>query len=221
MTRSTRASLDEELLEMNSNILKLSSMVEEALRQAMIALAQREVPMAEAVIKNDEAINHLRYDIEEHGMRILALQQPAAADLRQVVAALVIASELERIGDHAKAISRVTIQTQEFAEDPSLHQLPKMSKRVRKMLRRAIQAYVTRDADLAMAVIEKEVRVEQLFTKIVNELHGEIEDPVGSPLLPTYMLNVAHDLARVGDRIENIAERVIYVVRNVFIEIAV
>ena len=146
MEIQSRGTLDRELSELNDNIIRLSSRVDEAIGQAMDALMNRDSVEAQAVIQADEEVNALRFEIEEGCLTILATQQPVAIDLRIIVAAMHIASELERIGDHATGIARIVERMQDLQEIESFYKLPKMAKRSRGMVQRGIDAFIQRNA---------------------------------------------------------------------------
>ena len=142
MMPNNRAQLDRNLLDLNENILKMANLVETAVEKAMVSLNKRDIITAKQIITGDEEVNALRYLIEEDAYRTLATQTPTASDLRRVIAAVHIATNLERMGDHAAGIAELVtrIKPDEFHDD--LYQLPKMANRVQKMLQKAIQAYI-------------------------------------------------------------------------------
>ena len=152
----------------------------------------------------------MRYEIEEACIELFATQNPMASDLRTVAAALIIANELERMGDYAEGICKLTIK---MAGEPPLKPLidiPRMSALAQGMLRRCLQAFVDRDAAAAEAIWREDDQLDELYHQILRELLGYmIEDPT-SITRATYLLWVAHNLERIGDRVSNIAERVIY-----------
>lgn len=215
-----RSAFDQELSRLDDDILKLGSMCETAIEQALKALAEHQVSLAQDVIVGDTQINHLRYDLEERCYKILATQQPAARDLRHIIAVIHIASELERIGDHASGIARLVERIEDQPSAEQLRSLPKMGKRVQKMIRTSMQAFITRDPDMAINAIERDDKVDREYGKfseaVLNEMDGSnVEHSV---FLPTYLLWVAHNLERIGDRVTNIGERIIYMITGKFIE---
>ena len=223
MTLSNRSLLDKELTHLNDNILKLANMVEEALENAMTAVANRDQTLAQQVIIGDDAINQVRYEIEEECLRIMATQQPAAGDLRHVIAAIHIATELERIGDHAegiaKLLNRINVAEQDIT--PLLHQLPKMAKRARKMIRTSVQAFIAKDATAAANIIERDNKLDRQYSQFAEAVMADMAGDVRASLgvtAPTYMLWMGHNLERIGDRVTNIAERVIFMVTGKFVE---
>lgn len=143
MPIQSRATLESGLSELNTNILSIGSMVDEAIDRSMEALYKRDVEMAATIVANDERINQLRLETEEKCLLLLATQQPVAGDLRTIVATIHIVSDLERIGDHAAGIARLVGRLENEPELDTLHKLPKMAKRARTMLQESIQAYIT------------------------------------------------------------------------------
>jgi len=217
MAMPVRSVLDRMLNNMRNNILRLTSMVDAAIEQAMLALSTRDVSLAQSVIVNDKQINDLRYEIEEEAFRILATQQPAAGDLRAIIAAIHLAVELERIGDHAAGIARLVARLEGEENIDTLHKLPKMAKRARKMIQEAIQAYLDRDAERAQALFKRDAKIDNMYNKLFAETLAEMRDE-HYVRRATFLLWAGHNLERMGDRATNIAERVIFMITGQFTE---
>ncbi|MCI0394226.1 MAG: phosphate signaling complex protein PhoU [Chloroflexi bacterium] len=218
MPSRSRAILDQEIDQVNTHLLQLASMVSTAVEQAMTALAAHNLEEAHQVIVNDDQINRLRYEVEEECLRILATQQPAAGDLRKIIAAIHIAVELERMGDHAAGIAALV---ERMAEEPvleTLHQLPKMAKRARKMMEAALEAFVTLDAEKARAMVRRDDKLDRNYAKLFLEAIKEMEED-SYVRRATYLLWIGHNLERIGDRATNIAERVIFMTTGEFVEL--
>ena len=218
MPIQSRATLESGLAELNTNILSIGSMVDEAIESAMEALYKRDIEMAETVIASDDRINQLRLETEEKCLLLLATQQPVAGDLRTIVATIHIVSELERIGDHAAGIARLVGRLENEPELDTLHKLPKMAKRARKMLKESIQAYITQDTDLAQSLVKRDDKLDKHYRKLFRETLKEMQDDEYIRRA-TFLLWVGHDLERIGDRSTNISERVIFMTTGLFIEI--
>lgn len=223
-TLTTRGSLDAELKNLDENLTRLASMVEDALTNALDALERQDYARARNVVTGDEEINQLRYTIEQDCLRVLAIQQPQASDLRRVVVITHIATELERIGDHASGISRLQLRMVEegaIAID-SLHQLPKMGRRAAKMIRESIQAYLNSDEELATKVINRDSKMNRNYGQFSSIIFDEMNSAAGASdyeiRVPTYMLWMAHNLERIGDRVTNICERIIFMVTGSWTE---
>ncbi len=217
MLHKSRSILDRQLADLNTQLLRLTSMVDLSIDQAMDALDRRDLAMAQEVVVNDEAINILRYEIEYECLTILATQQPFAADLRFVIAAMHLATELERIGDHASGIARLVERLEGEPEIDSLHKLPKMAKRARLMIQESIQSFIDKDADMAEAMMRRDDKVDKHYRRLYRETLEEMRDD-DYIRRATFLLFVGHNLERIGDRAINIAERVIFMVTGNFTE---
>ena len=215
---TTRSVLDNRLNSLNEKILQLSILVDEAIEKAMDSLYQRDAVAAAVVVESDQIANDLRYAIEDEALQILATQQPMASDLRRVVAAIHIAVELERIGDHASGIASLVERMETEDEIDSLHKLPKMAKRARLMVQTASEAYVTNDDTLAFSMLAKDDKIDRQYRKLFQETMELMRDD-NYIRRATYLLWVGHDLERIGDRATNIAERVIFMSTGKHIEV--
>lgn len=217
MLSSSRSLLDKELTNVKTNILRVASLVDNALSMAMLALNQRNIALAQQVIVGDDEINRLRRTIEENCLVILATQAPTASDLRTVIAAIHIAVELERMGDHAAGIARLVARLETEEEIESLHKLPKMEKQARKMLQISIDAYVNNDAELARNLVKRDDKLDKQYHKLFQETLEAMKDDTYIRRA-TFLLWVGHNLERIGDRCTNIAERVIFMSTGEFVE---
>ena len=217
MTLQSRTILNKELSDLNAHVLKLASMVDIALDKGMEALTTRNLALAQTVISGDDEINVMRFEIEEECLQILATQQPFAIDLRTTLAAMHIATELERIGDHAAGIARLVERMEHEAEIDSLHKLPKMAKRARRMVQKGIEAFVDADAEKAIAMVKRDKKLDKQYRLLFQEALQEMRDD-DYIRRATYLLWVGHNLERIGDRATNIAERVIFMTTGNFVE---
>ncbi len=218
MPLQTRSLLDAGLNSLNEKLLQMSSMVDTMIERAMDALYNRDVLLAQEVVADDLVVNEVRYELEDTALQIMATQQPMASDLRRVVAAIHIAVELERIGDHASGIASLVERMEEEEEIESLHKLPKMAKRARLMVGTGVEAFVNFDPDLAHAMIGKDDKIDRQYRKLFSETLNEMRDD-DYIRRATFLLWVGHDLERIGDRATNIAERVIFMATGDHIEI--
>lgn len=218
MTLKTRSTLDAGLNSLNERLLQMSSLVDTMIEQAMAALYTRDTVIASQVIAEDLTVNDIRYATEDEAMQILATQQPLATDLRRVIAAIHIAVELERIGDHAAGIASLVERLEDEEEIESLHKLPKMAKRARSMVRTGVEAYIACDPELATAMIGKDDKIDRQYRRLFTETLNEMRDD-DYIRRATFLLWVGHDLERIGDRATNIAERVIFMATGQHIEV--
>lgn len=209
-----RTVLDEKLSHLDNNLLKIGSLSETAVEEAMSALSRYDVAAAQRVAAGDAHINALFYEIKQDCLLILATQNPTASDLRRVLAVLSIATDLERIGDHAAGIARLIDRFDQDVPVYTLHQLPKMANRARKMMRQSLQAFINRDIERAHKVIKRDDKLDRQYETFANLLMDEMNqsDQHTQVILPTYLLWIGHKLERIGDHVTNIAEQVIFVV---------
>lgn len=216
---STRAGLDSELINVQNDLLMLGSMVEKAIDKAVDALRLRDLAASEQVVKDDDYIDSKRFSIEERCIDLIARQQPVASDLRHIVTMLHIAVELERIGDYAEGIGKISLMMGEQPPLKPLIDIPRMAELGTGMLRRALDALVNRDEEAALEVCNADDEVDQLYDQVYRELLlMMIQDPK-SIERATYLLWAAHDLERVADRATNVAERVMFMTTGKLTEI--
>ncbi|MCC6703599.1 MAG: phosphate signaling complex protein PhoU [Thermomicrobiales bacterium] len=199
-----------ELDALRERVVTMGSMVDKALARAVDALRTLDVNLAREVVKNDLDINRYRWETEDEATRVIATQAPLAGDLRAVISVFSIVTDLERMGDHAVSIARYVIDT--AAEPPlkKLVDLPRMAEIGREMLRDSLAAFVQGDVDAANRIITRDDEVDALFEQVSRELLTYmLADPMTIDRA-TRLIAVGHNLERVGDRVENICERVIY-----------
>lgn len=211
MTKShMRSALERDLERVRSDILRLGSQVESAIERSTQALKNRDVELAQQIVNDDAQINALRYGIEEKCLQLIATQQPAAGDLRMIIAATHIAVELERMADHAEGTAELVTR---MAGEPLLKPLidvPIMAQVAREMIHAALDAFIAQDADAAQKVAARDDEMDALYQQVFRELLTYmIEDPRNISRA-TYLLWVAHNLERIGDRVTNVCERVIF-----------
>ena len=217
MPLQQRAVLNRELNELRDDILRMSSMIDNAIDKAMIALDTRNVALAQEVVATDESINQLRFKIEEEALLILATQQPMAKDLRSVIAGIHFAVELERIGDHAAGIARLVERLEGEDSLDTLYKLPKMAKRAREMVQTSVQAYVEENADLANTVMSRDDKIDKQYRKLSQNALEQMQNPEYIRRA-NFLLWIGHNLERIGDRALNLAERVIFMITGEFVE---
>ena len=208
----TRQTFDQELQRLLDEIMVMGSMVEEAVMEAVDALKARDFEKSESLIAGDRLVNEKRYAIEADALTLIATQQPMAGDLRTIAAVLEIATELERIGDYAKGISRINIL---IGSEPLLKPLvdiPRMAELGMGMLRRALDAFMRRDVDMARAIPREDDEVDDLYNQIYRELLVFILEDTRTIEQANYLLWAAHNLERAADRVTNICERVVFTV---------
>ena len=200
----------EELANLNRRLLEMASLVESRVARSMKALREGNMILAQEVIKSDEQINAMEIEIDNLCIRILALYQPEAADLRSVTMIMKANNDLERIGDHASSISRIALSMAEHPPVKPLVDIPKMADKALEMLRESLDAFVRKDSDLAVRVCEKDDEVDNYEPQIVRELMTFVmADPSAIDRALRYIY-VARHLERVADLATNIAENAYY-----------
>ncbi len=206
----TRGMLDRELTQIQDDVLRLGSMVEKAIQRAIKALKMRDVELARQIIADDEEINALRYAIEEKSLTAIATQQPVASDLRTIIAATHIAIDMERMADHAEGIAQLVTR---MADQPLLKpliDLPRMADVACEMLRASLDAFVAGDPTAARAVVVRDDELDQLYDQVFRELLTYMLQDPRNINRATFLLWAAHNLERIGDRITNVSERVVF-----------
>ncbi len=210
MSKGTRARYDQNYAAIEDDILKMGSLVQDAIRNSIESLKQRDTHLAKEVIDRDLRINDLRFKIEEACLTLIATQQPTAGDLRAVVAAMNIVVDMERMADHASGIAKTVIRMGDEPLLKPLIDLPKMADLAREMLSGSLDAFIKRDAQTAIAIAPRDEEMDLLYKAIFDELVEIMAHKPGSVERATYLLWCAHNLERIGDRVINIIERVIF-----------
>ncbi|MEW6584734.1 MAG: phosphate signaling complex protein PhoU [Nitrospirota bacterium] len=209
-----KAIFDEELIALKERVLKLGLMVETAIRDSVKALVERDSDLAKEVIKRDHLVNALDVSIDEECVRLIALRQPMARDLRLITTAMKITTDLERMGDLAVNIAERAL---ELNEEPLLKpfvNIPKMAEAAQSMVKDALDAFVAGCSRLPYEVIKKDDEVDELTVRNFEELLSlMIQDPKIIPLAikRTY---IAKYLERIADHATNIAEMIIYMCKG-------
>ncbi len=205
-----RRSFDEELKELKEDMLKMGSYVEEAIFKAVRALAEQDIKLAEEVNQNDERIDEYEVKIEEKCIRLIALQQPVAKDLRTIGMITKIITDLERIGDNACNISRIA---QKIGTEPlvkPLIDIPRMADLACLMVHQSLNSFVDQNVELARETAKKDEEVDLLNDQIFRELLTFMMADPSTINQSTYLLFVGRYLERIADHATNVCERVIY-----------
>ena len=210
-----------ELQHLHDQVLLLGSMVDKAVARSIVSLQQRDFGLARQVIDEDAVVNRKRYQIEEQAIQLIATQQPMASDLRSIIAILNIVVDLERIGDYAVGIAKITLMHGDKPVLKPLIDIPRMAELGRDMLRRALDAFVLLDVEAARAIANEDDVVDALYDQIYRELLTYMLGDTTAIDRATWLLWVAHNLERIADRVTNICERVIYKATGELVEINV
>lgn len=215
----TRENFDLQLAHVKEKLVKLATMVNKLQEQAVKALADRDEELAKELIASDLLINQAQREIEETCLGLIASQQPVARDLRLVFSVAMIASELERMADHAKGVA---VLAQRLADQPLLKPLidvPRMADIGRDLLMGQIEAFMKGDVEAARRLAERDTEVDQLNDQVFRELLVLMMTDPRTITRATYLLWVAHNLERFADRSTNIGERVVFLQTNTIVEL--
>lgn len=207
-----RKNFGQELQRLQDEVLVLGAMVEEALVESVEILRRRNMEEARHLIAADRDINEKRFEIEDDALALIATQQPMAGDLRTLAAVLEVITELERMGDYAKGIARISLMIGEEPLVKPLVDVPRMAEKARDMLHDALEAFVQRDVEAARAIPARDDEVDDLYNQVFRELLTIIMGDPRKIDQATYLLWVAHNLERTADRVINICERVVFTV---------
>lgn len=216
---SWRGLLDCELEQIRDDVVQMGEMVEQAVLRSVEALVESDVELAQQVVDDDQAINELRFSIEEACCTLLATQHPAAADLRTVVTALNIITDLERMGDYAKGIGQIVVRLGGQDVVTPAHKTPRMAKAVCEMLRAALEAFSEGDADAARRVCDMDDEVDHMYRDIFESVIQAMVAREHGVREGMHLLFAAHNLERIGDRVTNIGERVIFMETGIMTEL--
>ena len=207
-----REEFDLKLTGLEGEVEALAEFVSDSINLSVEALKNRDLDASQQVIDLDDYIDDKQSEIEDRCIHLIATQQPVAKDLRAIIALLHIAVELERMGDYAEGIGKISLR---MGNEPTLKPLidiPRMAEKATAMLRDSIEALLNRDTAKAQAVLDADDEVDDLYDQVYRELLlFMIQDPQTIERA-TYLLWVAHDLERIADRATNIAEQVLFLV---------
>jgi phosphate transport system protein len=209
---SSRETFDRQLGAVSDEVLLLGSMVIFAIRQAMDSFQREDYVLARKTIVGDRWINEKRYSIESECVKLIATQQPMGRDVRFLASILEIITELERIGDYAKGISKITLSMPEDTDFlPIIDSLIHMMDLGLDMLQRSLDAFMVGDVTSARAIPLEDDRVDELYNTIANELTCIVIASPESIHGTNHLMWAAHNLERLADRVSNICERIVYV----------
>lgn len=204
--------LSEELAALEERLLEMGRAVEAAIAEAVAALQERDRARAEAVVAGDGAIDRMELAIESECLRLIALHQPLAGDLRRLGTVLKVITDLERIADHAADIARATLRVGDEPWIKPLVDIPRMAEIARVMVRWALDAFLRHDADLGRRLAARDDELDALYAQVFRELLVLMASDPGTIRQATHLLLVAQHLERIGDHATNVAEWVIYMV---------
>lgn len=209
---SNRTSFENALAELQQDILRMGSLVEEAIKNAILALTKQDVTLAEQVKAKDDLIDQLELEIEAKCMRLIATQQPMAKDLRRIGVGFKIIVDLERMADYASDIADITTV---IAGEPLIKPLvdiPKMAELTQLMVKDALDAYVKEDVELAAKMCADDDEVDRLHKRVFDDVLALMTKDAKNIKQGTYLLFINRYLERIADHATNLGEGVIYLV---------
>lgn len=199
-------------LEIKNEVLLLGSMVEEAVMDSVGALKDNDLDRSRQVLLNELKINRKRFEIEISIVVLMATHQPTARDLRMLAASLDICTELERMGDYAKEIANINIRSQGLSLPVILRDVYSMTEKAVDMLHRGMTTFADENLQTARAIIYEDDVIDECYTKLYYEAVNNVLGEPRNLERANYVIWIAHNLERLGDRVTNICERVIYIV---------
>jgi phosphate transport system protein len=203
---------------LKTGITEMGAEVEAAVSRATKALVERDSDLAADVLAHDDVIDRLELALDRAVIEIFALQQPAARDLRFVIAVAKITPVLERIADHAGNIANAAIELNSEQPLKEYVDLPKMAERATEMLRQSIQAFTTEDSALARRVIALDKEIDSIYGKVIRELMDYIRTEPATSTRLMHLLFVAKHIERIGDYVKDICELTVYMIEAEFIK---
>ena len=209
-----RQDFDRDLGKLEAELILMSGLVEQAIFNALNALKSRDIDKSQKIIDEDDNIDQTELEIERSCIELIRREAPMAGDLRRIVASLHIAGELERIGDYAEGIAKISINMGGQPPLKELIDIPRMGDMAVRMLKRSLEAFISRDANLVRTLsveLEKEDdEVDDLYAKVQADLLELVKADPKNAEPATYLMRVAHNVERVADRAMNIVERALY-----------
>ena len=213
-----RIDLDRQLGQLQQEVISLAEIVDKATMRSVEALKQRDLTESQQLVQEDDYIDQKRYELEDRCVDLIATQQPIAGDLRAIIALLHITVELERIGDYAEGIAKISLLMGDEPPLKPLIDIPRMAEKATTMLRNSMDSLVSRDTIKANQVLKDDDEVDLLYDQVYRELLVFMLQNPQTIQRATYLLWAAHDLERIADRATNIAERVIFLVTGKMVE---
>ncbi|MBR0661154.1 phosphate signaling complex protein PhoU [Neoroseomonas oryzicola] len=207
-------SYDEELRRLRDMVARMGGLAERQVAESTRALVRRDTDLATEVVGRDAQIDALEREVEAYCVRLLALRQPMAADLRVIIAAMKASNDLERIGDYASNAAKRAVVLASLPAIGSLAGFERMAQLVQENLKAAMDAFVNNDAEAARRVWEADEPVDAIYNGIFRELLTFMMEDPRNISAATHMLFIAKNLERIGDHTTNIAERIYYAVRG-------
>ena len=214
MTEHTVRSFDEQLKHLKHLIVQMGGFAEAGLDNAITALTRRDTALAQATVGSDSRLDELEQEVANLAVRILALRQPMASDLREIVSALKISSDLERMGDYAANVAKRAIALSQQPHVRPMHAIPRMARLVQQIIKDVLDAYVDLNAAKAVAAWQRDEEVDEMYTSLFRELLTYMMEDQRNIGASIHLLFIAKNIERMGDHATNVAEDVYFLVHG-------
>ena len=205
---------DEELRHLNNTIMEMGGIAEHQIAAAIQSVIKRDSELAAGVVEEDDRVDELEHEVASFSVRLLALRQPMASDLRNIVAALKVSSDIERIADYAVNVAKRAIAINVTSTVTPVKRIPRMGALVQNMIKDVLDAYVERDVAKALKVWESDKEVDDMYDSLFRELLTYMMEDPRSITACTHLLFIAKNIERIGDHTTNIAEDIYYLVHG-------
>lgn len=215
----TRERFSQQVMDVKHKVVRMGALVEDIIELAIASLQNQDIEAAKKVYADDDKIDEIELEIEMECMKMLALQQPLAKDLRTVATALKIITDLERMGDHAVNIAKITLEIGKEPLIKPLIDIPKMAEIAQNMVKLSLDAFVREDVELAGKVAAMDEEVDNIYLTIVEDIIELISNNKGMVRQGTKLMFIGRFLERIADHTTNICERVIFMVTGELKEI--
>jgi phosphate transport system protein len=212
VTEHTVRSFDDQLKHLKNLIVQMGSLAEAELEGAIAALTRRDTGLAQSIVGSDSRLDELEQEVANLAVRILALRQPMASDLREIVSALKISSDLERMGDYAANVAKRAIALSQLPAVKPAGSIPRMARLVQAIIKDVLDSYVERDPERAVDAWRRDEEVDEMYTSIFRELLTYMMEDARNISACTHLLFIAKNIERIGDHATNIAEIIHYLV---------
>lgn len=212
LSSHTRQQFDAEIRQLEHDVLDMGSRAESMVAGAVDSLSRLDPETALGVVSRDDEIDNRELDIENRCIRLLALQQPMAGDLRVIGTALKMITDIERVGDLAVDIAKIAMKIEKELGDVSFIDVPKMANVARSMFRESLEAFVRRDMDLVQRICIQDDEVDSLYRELRGQIHKNMVDDPEGVVSASWLLLAIHHVERIADHSVNIAERVGFMV---------
>ncbi|MDQ0177047.1 phosphate signaling complex protein PhoU [Bacillus chungangensis] len=216
---TVRQMFDSQLHELHKNLLSMGMLVDAAIYKAVKSLVDKDAALAQEVVEGDQTINEMELEIERRSFELIALQQPVGSDLRRIVTTIKVATDLERMADHAVSIAKVAIRLHNDAYAKPLIDIPEMGELVKDMVHKALNAYIDIDLEAAKSIAARDDQLDHHFYAIYGDLVNLMIQDSRHIEQATYLIFVAQYLERIGDYVTNICEWIIYLKTGKLVEL--